>query len=426
MNTEQEYYYFRNTTNSTIIINDLPRPASIAPRMVSRSFTSDEVRQSSDIRRFYQVGILVQEDSPLEVLPPPLKRHINASVEPLQMPRARIPEGVDIHAVDDQGGAYVTASGTEFVNPKFLVGDFVYIKGPSNLSGKIIGRRGTDGRWIVSLQDGRTAYAYEDGLLTVDQFAVSTPEQPQKKTLNASEVLKRGIVPPSKQQEFERNSSNRIHADDVLRNRTSVPASQLRGRPLPKEVEAPVSGGRFNVDEVKSRPVSSGTEIVMGDGRVVSSEDIMSERQHSSAGESLPPPLAPSLLEEDRGTVVISGGREHPLGGSEVTTGQLMSDTIEHAGRELSKAEKKRIANKKYQEKMKVAKTAKAAVSPVKAPKNAPPEVVKFMSLALNQQKLFIVKENDVEKLTELASYLPVGSPMAKMIDERVAQLQIA
>jgi len=421
MNTEQEYYYFRNTTNSTLIINDLTRPASIMPRSLSRSFTADEVRQSSDIRHFYQVGILVQEDSPLEVLPPPLKRTIRATIEPLPMPRSRVPEGVDVQALDDQGGTYVSAAGTEFVNPKFIVGDFVYIKGPSNLSGKIVGRRGTDGRWIVSLPDGRTAYAYEEGLLTVDQFAVSQPEQPQKKTLNASEVLKRGIVPPSRQREFERNTNTRIHADDVLRNRTAVPASQLHGRPFPKEVEAPVSGGRFNVDEVKSRPVSTGAEIVMGDGRVVNSETIMSERQHSGVSGIGQAPIQ-EPVDEDRGTIIINGGKENPLGGAEVTTGRLITDTIEHAGREMSKAEKKRIANKKYQEKVKAIKSVKAPTMP----KNAPAYVAKFISATPGEQKLFIVKENDVEKLTELASFLPAGSPMKKMIDERVAQLQIA
>ena len=422
MNTEQEYYYFRNTTNSTIIINDLARPASIAPRTVSRSFTTDEVRQSSDIRRFYQLGILTQEDNQMDVLPPPLRRSIPATVEPvappLVMPRARIPEGVNVHALDDQGGTYIASEGTEFVNPKFIVGDFVYIKGPSNMSGKIVGRRGSDGRWIVALPDGRTAFAYEDGLLTIDQFAVGQPAEATKKTLNASEVLKRGIVPINRQQEFQRNTNSRIHADDVLRNRTAVPASQMKGRPLPSGVEAPVSGSRFNVDEVKGRPVSSGTEIVMADGRVVNSESIVTERLH-------PTEMATAPVEEDRGTIIISGGREHPLGGSEVTPTQLVTDTLDHAGKELSKAEKKRIANKKYQEKMKAVKN-KAPAAAVHVPKSAPAYVAKFLSSTPGEQKLFIVKENDVERLTELADYLPAGSPMKKMIDERVAQLQIA
>lgn len=426
MNTEQEYYYFRNTTNSTIIINDLSRPASIAPNSVSRSFSSDEVRQSSDIRRFYQLGILMQEEAPNDVLPPPLRRSIPASVEPAQdltklMPRARIPAGVDVHALDDKGTTYIASQGTEFVNPKFMVGDFVYVKGPTNLSGKITGRRGVDGRWIVALPDGRTAYAYEDGLMTVDQFAVSSPAEPQKKTLNASEVLKRGIVPVNQQRDFEKRSSTRIHADDVLRNRTAVPASQIQGRPLPKEVEAPVSGGRFNVDEVKGRPVHSGTEIVMADGRVVNSESLVNERLN-------PVQTSEAPVEEDRGTIIIAGTKEDPISGDEVTTDRLITDTIDNATSELSKAEKKRIANKKYQEKIKAAKQSKskAPAAPAQVNKNAPAHVVKFLEMAPNQQKLFVVKENDVEKLAELSGFVPSGSVIKKLIDERVAQLQIA
>ena len=425
MNTEQEYYYFRNTTNSTIIVSDLTRPASIGPRTVSRSFSSEEVRQSSDIRRFYQLGILVQEDNPMETMPLPLKRSLPGRVssqpsDPVIMPRAGVPEGIDVVNADDKGGSYVSAQGTEFVNPRFVIGDFVHLKGPSNMSGKIIGRRGSDGRWVIALPDGRTAYAYEESLQTIDQFAVSQPAEATKKTLSASEVLKRGLVPKARQQEFQKNSNSRIHADDVLRNRTGVPASQLKGRALPGDVEAPVSGGRFNVDEVKGRPAGSGTEIVMADGRVVNSEVLINDRithPDVSVGDQ------PSQ-EEDRGTIVIGGAKDDPLGGEEVTTHKLIKDTVENAGREMSKAEKKRIANLKYREKLKGKKVPAAA--PVKASKGAPSYVGKFLSLSPSEQKLYVVRENDVEKLLELASFIPAGSVIKKLVEDRITQLKIA
>jgi predicted methyltransferase len=424
MTTEQEYYWFRNTTDSTIIINDLSRPASIAPREVSRSFSADEVRQSSDLRRFFHLGILTQEED-IEESFPPLKK--SGKTNPLSRTpefnpplRRVVPEGVDVQDLGERGASTVASQGTEFVNPKFNIGDFVYIKGPSNMSGKISGRRGTDGRWQIKLSDGRVAYAVEDAMLTVDQYAVSQPTEAQRTTLKASEVLKRGLVTPAQQKNFDVKNNSRMHADDVIRNRTSLPASQMQGRPSRPEVDTPVSGRRFTTDEVKSRPpVHGGVEIVM-DGQLVNSETLVSEKLHRAVATSDVPEV-----EIDESSIVMNGSKANPLGGEEITTGEMVSSAIKHTAREMSQTEKKRLWNKNYQKKLKAQKEgAKQAEKPT-ASKAAPKFVVDFLAKSLNEQKMFVVKENDVEKLAVMAEHIPHELPVHKMIEQRIAQLQI-
>jgi len=432
-NADQDYYWFRNTTDSTIIVNDLTRPASIGPRQVSRSFTPDEVRQSSDLRRFYELGILTQEETPPDVLPP-LRRSIPARILPesVNQPpvrrRAAIPDGVDVQSIDEKGNSYISSQGTEFVNPLFAVGDFVHLKGPSGLSGRISSRK-SDGRWQVQLQDGRVAYAYEESMLTVDQYAVSSPAEPTKTTLSASEVLKRNIVTPDKQRRFAQVTDKRMSADAVMRNRTSTPASQLQGKPARPDEGAAVSGRRFTTDEVKGRPpVEGGVEIMMPNQQIVNSETLVSDKLHGRT-QPLPEieisdsPTDQTEADEDRGTIIVSAPKNNPLDGAEVTPQRLVRDTVKSLTKEQARAAKKREYNLRYRDRLK-AKTQTPETPAV--PKGAPAHVSKFLSSKSNEQKFHIARTNSVEKLQELAQFVAADQPVRRMLDERIAQLQIA
>jgi len=414
---ETEFYWFQNTTQTQIIINDLPQAASLKPGQVSRSFTREEVMRSSDLRKYTQAGLLVQVTEPAWAVTPKrntINQPTSAARPPVNLQR-RVPEGIDVHQSGDRT-SYVTSKGTDFrPNAEFLPGDYVVIVGPNRFKGTLVRQEAKmQNRWLVQLEDSRNVYVAQENLVQYEN-AVSGGDashmEEAPRTLMASDVIKRGIVKPERA--FQ--ESGTMHAGQVLNNRTAKPASALQGRPAAEEGVS-VTGKRFKASEVTARkPSQPGVQIVTADANVIDSAKILAERQQRLAN-------PPDVDEEETGTIIVAASKMgNPLEAVETNPIKIAHDTVKSFGHEMNRQSKKQAARNARRAARRAAQVQpEQTLAP--ALKGAPDAVAKFFNSTPQQQKFGISRMSDPEKLQSLFDWSQDNSTKS-MIEQRLTEL---
>jgi hypothetical protein len=425
---ETEFYWFQNATQNRIVISDLPQAATLMPGAVSRSFTREEVLRSSDLRKFAQLGLIVQVAEPAWAVTP--KRAgvpVATAPRPPQRHDRRVPEGIDVVS-DGRGPAYVTSQGTDFrPNAAFLPNDYVVIKGPSGFKGSLQRFEAKMNRWVVKLDDGRNVYVEPANLTPYEQAVAGGDRSNQEeapRTLMASDVIRRGVVPPH----LQHRDTGTLMATDVLRNRTAAPASALQGRPTSEEGVG-VTGKRFKTSEVMKRGApQAGVQIVTPDATVVDSSQIIAERPKRIAsapidGRALPPQQLLNEDEESTGTIIVAAPKGgDPLDATEVTPQRIIRDTVQSIGHEVNRAGKKAVARA---ERRAARKAAFTNPGPTLAPalKGAPEHVARFFNSTAHQQKFGVSRMTDVNKLQDLFDWAPQESGVKGLVEQRLSEL---
>jgi hypothetical protein len=427
---ETEFYWFQNATQNRIVISDLPQAATLMPGAVSRSFTREEVLKSSDLRKFAQLGLIVQVAEPAwAVTPKRGQAPLATAPQPPARHDRRVPEGIDVVS-DGRGPAYVTSQGTDFrPNAQFLPNDYVVIKGPSGFKGELQRFEAKMNRWAVRLDDGRIVYVEPANLIPYEQAVAGGDRSHMEeapRTLMAGDVIRRGVVPPH----LQHRDAGTLQASDVIANRTATPASAIQGRAAAEEGVG-VTGKRFKVAEVMKRGApKAGVQIVTPDATIVDSSKVLADRTKRTVTEPLARSLPVNELPDDEeatGTIIVGAPKGgNPLEAHEVTPQRMVRDTVRSIGHQVERSSRKAVARAERRAARKAASNGASAddqqtLDP--AIKGAPDHVARFFNSTGHQQKFGVSRMTDVNKLQDLYDWAPQDSSVKGLVEQRLQEL---
>lgn len=410
INAEDVVYF--NKTKTNISISDTNPSVSIPKESYSRPFHIDEVKKSADLRRYESLGLL--------------QRVKHESIKEVKVGEEEELKGdspvLDVkgNGVTIDGGAVFSEGSENRMNPEFLPRDIVTVKGPSGLQGTLERFDKKLGRWEVKLTDGRTAWVREEQLVSHSDMVVAD-NNTQPRTIYASDVMKRNVVPGKVQAEARANTSTgRLNASEVIAGKrtagTGAPSSApsaSQGRPASEGGHVP--GKRFNADEIINRPpVVSGVEIVKDGARIIPDQPQVKQVANNPVTGEAVGSVSDSEDTVDDGGIIIAGQGVND--GSITSVSKIAESTLQEEARIARRKEK--MAQRRKARKNK----ANEDTDEPKLKGKPGSEEEKWSSLRFSQKKMEISSTNDPERLQFILT-IDKDHKITELVKQRMDQI---